>query len=620
MCGFSFALSKNNIPFKILKEMNQLIAHRGPDRERFISSSNISSFKLKNKINFKGGFRRLKILDLSNKADQPMYYENKYVILFNGEIYNYLEIKKKLENKDYKFQTKSDTEVIMAAYDCWGVDCFNYFNGMWSVILIDISKNKLIACRDRYGVKPLFYTKYNDTYFFASEIKQLLYLRKKNYVNKNELLYFLKEDIINISKKTLVKDIHQVKSGSYLIFDFYKFTLNERRWYNFKSRVIPKLKLNVYIKKTFEEAISLRLRSDVKVGIALSGGIDSSIIASIVANKKNDYKKILTFTTKSNDYLDEYEYVRSFTKKYKFKNYKINLTFKNFKKNFSTIVQQHDFPISDISVFSEWELFRLIKSKGITVNLDGHGADEQLCGYEKYFAIYVKYLFKSNKYFKIILFFMEIIHSNLKYKLRFFLSIFFNLLPYSVIKYLKFLLKWDLDMNWFKIKNNLFLKNKEYKFKNENFSQFFLTSLPKQLYWSDINSMSHSIETRSPYLDYNFVETVLPLNIENKINGITSKKILREIFGYLLPKKILNRNFKVGFSCPGEKWIKKNSKEIKNMFEYYFNYLEGVLNNECKKESLNIINGKSPYRSWIWKVIFLGAWFKYHQIKIDNEN
>ena len=175
-------------------------------------------------------------------------------------------------------------------------------------------------------------------------------------------------------------------------------------------------------------------------------------------------------------------------------------------------------------------------------------------------------------------------------------------------------------MNCFKIKTNLFFKNKEYKFKNENFSQFFLTSLPKQLYWSDINSMSHSIETRSPYLDYNFVETVLPLNIENKINGITSKKILREIFGYLLPKKILNRNFKVGFSCPGEKWIKKNSKELKNMFEYYFSYLEGVLNNECRQESLNIINGKTPYRSWIWKIIFLGGWFKYHQIKIDNEN
>ena len=173
MCGFSFCISKNKILFNEIKAMNKKIYHRGPDKEKIINSIKIKNFT-NSKIKFCAGFRRLKIIDLSNKANQPMFYNDQYLIVFNGEIYNFLELKEILTKNKYKFKSKSDTEVILAAYDFWGEKCFDLFNGMWALIIYDLKKNKLIVCRDRYGVKPLYYTKINKIYYFASEIKQLL--------------------------------------------------------------------------------------------------------------------------------------------------------------------------------------------------------------------------------------------------------------------------------------------------------------------------------------------------------------------------------------------------------------------------------------------------------------
>jgi len=151
---------------------------------------------------------------------------------------------------------------------------------------------------------------------------------------------------------------------------------------------------------------------------------------------------------------------------------------------------------------------------------------------------------------------------------------------------------------------------------NENYKQFFESSLPKQLNWSDINSMSHSVETRSPFLDYNFVENILPSKMENKIKGITSKYILREAFKEIIPAKIYKRNFKVGFQAPGEKWLSENKPYIKNLFNLYFNYVKEIIDDDCKKKSLEIIDGKIKYKDWIWKLIFLGAWIKHHNLTI----
>ena len=619
MCGFSFCISKTNISLKEIKLMNKKISHRGPDKEKFISSKNIKSFNRKFSTNFLAGFRRLKIIDLSSKANQPMLYTDRYFIIFNGEIYNYIEIKEILKKKKYIFKTKSDTEVILAAYDFWGSKCFNYFNGMWSLIIFDLKKNKFVACRDRYGVKPLYYTKLKNSYYFSSEVKQLLSLNKKNQINKQTLSRYLYDDLSSNNEQTFIKNIYQVKPGNYVDFNAQNFKLKKINWYKFKKKKFKRKNIKGEISEILEKSVRLRLRSDVKIGISLSGGIDSSTIASIIANiKKKSYKKIYTFSSRSKDENDEYNYVKEFNKKYKFKNIPITLKFENFKNDFLKIVKQHDQPISNLSIFSEWEVFKKLKSKRIKVNIDGHGADEQLCGFENYFSLYILECIKKFKLNLIYKFFKQLFFSNIKNKFYFMMKVFFNLLPSNIINILKDLNRHNIKNEWInlkpqKIQRKIFHKNLVL---NQNYLQFFFTSLPKQLNWSDINSMSHSIETRSPFMDYNFVERILPLSMEHKINGIKSKYALREAYKLIIPKKIYQRNFKVGFSAPGELWTKNNKKFIEKMFKYYFNYLEGILSLECKYDAIKIIKGKYAYRDWIWKVIFLGAWIKHHKISL----
>ena len=409
--------------------------------------------------------------------------------------------------------------------------------------------------------------------------------------------------------------------GQYLKLNESKFSLKKKQWYKFIKKKISNKKVSELIKYNLEKAVNLRLRSDVKLGISLSGGIDSTTVASLVAKlKSKNYKKIYTFTTCSNDKNDEYEYVKEFNKLYKFKNIKINLNFENFKKDFKKIVKYHDNPIPNLSIFSEWEIFKNLKKKGVTVNLDGHGADEQLCGYEKYFSLYLKNLLINFKFNKFLNFFIELFKSNIQNKKYFLMKILLNFIPIKILNFIKKFLNYEISNSWIKLENKNDFRNYK-KFSknsviNENFIQFFYSSLPMQLNWSDINSMSHSIETRSPFLDYNLVERILPMSMENKISGIKSKFILRESFKKIIPEKIYNRTFKVGFSAPGEKWTKHNRKFIEKIFIHYYYYVSKILNIECKDEALKIIKGKSAYREWIWKIIFLGAWIKYHKVKV----
>ena len=612
MCGFTFCVSKSKINLSEIKKMNRLIKHRGPDTSGFVNSKNFKHYKNKH-VNFAAGFQRLKIIDLSKKASQPMIYKDRYLIVFNGEIYNYLEIKQILKKKGYRFKSNSDTEIILASYDFWGEGCFKKFNGMWSLIIVDLKNEIIIASRDRYGVKPLYYRKHKDSIYFGSEIKQLKFLTNKNYINKNKFYFNLVNNYFPISNKTIFKDIFQLKAGEKLKFDIKKFEYKINNWYNFKS----KNHLQNKFKKNLDQAINLRLRSDVKIGISLSGGLDSSTIASIIANnKKNNHRKIYTFSTRSNDDNDEFEYVKKFVKKYNYKNIPINLTFRNFRKNLLRMVKNHDLPINNLSVFSEWEIFRNMKKYGIKVNLDGHGADEQLCGYEKYYSLYCLQLLKNFSFIKLYIFFAQIFKSEIPNKSKFVTKILFNFFPTFIKRKIKIYLNNEINPNWINFKtHNLKKSDKSNNLVlNENFNQFFITSLPHQLYWSDINSMTHSIETRSPFLDFNLVESTLLSNMNQKIVALQNKFVLRKNYKKILPKEIYNRYFKVGFTAPGQRWLIKNRKEVRKLFNDSFKYLDTIISIECKKNAMNIIDGKTYYKDWIWKIIFLGLWMKVHRL------
>ena len=620
MCGFSVAISMNSrkhIPFSNLKKMNEMIAHRGPDKESYFKNTN---FFKDNKIKFSMGFRRLKIIDLSSRANQPFFFLKRYVIVFNGEIYNYLEIKKDLIKKGIKFTSKSDTEVILAAFHFYGTKCFTKFNGMWSIVIYDNLKKEFTASRDRYGVKPLYYYLSQNKLYLASEIKQLLFLLKKRKVNLKKIISYFDDKNFSESDETFFHGIKKLEPGMLMIIR--KGKIIKKKWYNFKKKNLTKnIKKKLY--NDLLKSVELRLRSDAKLGISFSGGIDSTSIASLVAKKeKKNIKKIQTFSSLSGDKNDESIYINSFIKKYLFKNVTTKLSFKKFILELDDMVWAHDEPIGNITVFSEWQLFDLMKKHKVKVNLDGHGADEIFCGYEKYFSLYLKECFKKLNLYRVVIFINDLFSKKINNKFSFISRIVINLLPASILKKIKVILNNNFNVNWLLLNKDLyknFISKKNFSkdsILDENYNQFFYSSLPEQLQWSDRNSMSHSIESRSPFLDVNIVENFLLLDSKYKIKSITSKYILREALKAILPIKIYKRNFKVGFSAPGEKWIKLNRRVVTNYFIESFQYLEKILSDDCKKKGISIIQGKEKYNDWIWKVIFLGRWFKKFKVSI----
>ena len=278
MCGITGIIMKNftSVDSKRLKEMNDLIQHRGPDGEGFYYHGNVGF-----------GHRRLAILDLSDAGAQPMSWNNKYTITFNGEIYNYLEIKKELEKFGFTFSSGTDTEVILAAYHQWGTQCVNRFNGMWALAIHDRMQNQVFISRDRFGVKPLYLFSNETTFSFASEIRQLLLLVKDVYADTQIIFDYLYLSQQNHTNNTFFREIKRVPQGCNLIYNLNSNQYTIEKYYQLRvNPAIQKLgtmeAIDVY-RENLNKSINLRLRSDVLVGTCLSGGLDSSIISAIAS-------------------------------------------------------------------------------------------------------------------------------------------------------------------------------------------------------------------------------------------------------------------------------------------------------------------------------------------------
>ena len=282
MCGIAGMIGKSSAPsVEKVQAMIDIIRHRGPDGEGVFIEDNVCL-----------GHRRLAIIDLSSDGRQPMEYMGKYAITFNGEIYNYLELKAELHQQGYSFFTKTDTEVILAAYDCWGQNCVQRFNGMWAFAIYDRKKNLVFCSRDRFGVKPFYYRDAEDAFYFGSEIKQIwLHMPKPVRANRDVLLAFLTTFQRDYSTQTMFENVYQLSAGHNIIYNLSEETYQTKKWYIYPE-ADPRKELSYQeavnqFKKRFYQAVELRLRSDVPVGCTLSGGMDSSAITCIANQIKN---------------------------------------------------------------------------------------------------------------------------------------------------------------------------------------------------------------------------------------------------------------------------------------------------------------------------------------------
>lgn len=651
MCGITgYVNLKKKIDNNLFAKMNNIIKHRGPDDEGYVlinekEITNASGYdtvdtlkekyksinKIPNDYNIILGHRRLSILDLSEKGHQPMQDEKENIsIVFNGEIYNYIEIKEELKDKGYSFNTNCDTEVIINAYKEWGTSCVNRFNGMWAFALYDKKQSKIFCSRDRFGIKPFYYYIDEEKIIFASEIKQIIEDKSIKRIANDKLIYnylFYGKDDYN--DETFFKSIYSLLPSHNLEirFDFNNSSFETKiyRYYDLEKKKIQNSEqINIKeLNEEFERSIKYRLRSDIPVGSCLSGGLDSSSIVikackELEKEQKNKIFETFTSSYDENPEIDERFYSQKIVQR---SGCKENLVFPNkedLKEDIEKVIWHQDTPFPTLSIYAQWCVMREANKKGIKVLLDGQGGDETLLGYERY----VVFLLKDNlKKLKLKCFYKNYKLYKSSYHLTFSRMMQY-LLYFSNIHFLQYLTRYIkskkmncLNKEFFKAQK----KNKDY-LKNMNFKNWFElqkteichSNLIPLLRYEDRNSMAFSIETRVPFLDYELIEKEMQIPLEHKIKNGYTKNILREIMKDEMDEEVVFRKNKLGFAAPQKNWI----NELDESYIYEF------INNMKTKKYFNEKTIKEIFEKKIndemrWKFLSLEIWIKVYDVKIE---
>ncbi|HEY4694595.1 MAG TPA: asparagine synthase (glutamine-hydrolyzing) [Candidatus Nanoarchaeia archaeon] len=624
MCGISGILSfeKNKIDQRTVKAMANTLRHRGPDDEGFYFDENIGL-----------GFRRLAILDLSSAGHQPMN-RGPFWIIFNGEIYNYLELREELKKKGYQFSSGTDSEVILRAYEEWGEDCVKRFNGMWAFAIWDKSRKKLFVSRDRMGVKPFYYYVDRSRFYFSSEIKALL-VNKEIKASPNEgIIYdYLLNGQIDHTNETFFEGIKQLPGGHNLVVQIPQGKMEIKKFWDIdpdnKLEGLSDEEYAERFRELFIDSVSLRLRADVPIGTCLSGGLDSSSIVCVVADllKKEKIEQIgeiqKTFTAayKNAEY-DESAFAGEVVRKARTKDFYTYPSGEKLYEEIDKIIYHQDEPFSSTSIYAQWNVFRLAKEQGVKVMLDGQGSDELLAGYTSSFSAYYAHLLKSLKFLKLLdeLSAFSKNYSNKKFlgvsglSPKLFLS---YLLPRSLVQSLKTRTKTESVVLEETFSNEYQDRHLEVNFDpNDSFRNFTYlslrkSSLPALLHYEDRDSMAFSIEARVPFLDYRLVEFVFSLPNDQKIKDARTKAVLRNAMHGIIPEKVEGRLDKIGFTTPEDLWfrtvLKKMTLDILGSKSFKD---RGFINPEKALEQFQNLSSDVNKSSAIWRWVNLELWFR----------
>lgn len=605
MCGISGIINLDNtlVQEKNIRTMMLKMKHRGPDDDGVYIENNVGL-----------GFVRLSILDLSLAGHQPMHSKDgRYVLIFNGEIYNYIEIRDELKDK-YLFTTGTDSEVILAAYHEWGDEFLNRLNGMFAIVIHDKKTNRIFGARDRFGIKPFYYYFDGNQFIFASEIDPIINVMPVPVSPNLESVYhFLVHNRTDYSKKTFFNEISKVGKGECFHIDSNGLVFE--KWYDLETEVNKSkgLKSTSEFREMFVDSVRLRMRADVPVGVCLSGGLDSSTIVKVISDILK-HKNVNSFSAiyKKGQKGDESHFIESLKRNPEISHF-IKLNEKNFLDDIDDLLKIHAEPFPGTAVYSQYKVMQLANNKS-TVLLDGQGADEYLAGYSYFYGVYYKELIKKLK-FKTL--FKEVYYYLKLYKnLNSIISTIFYFLPSSIRNKLENKKRGDyIDKRLLKAySKNDFIANKLHGSNGLKMSliNHFNYKMEHLLKWEDLNSMAFSIESRVPFLDYRVVEKTIASTNDFKISSGFTKKVLRDSFIDILPKEIYNRKDKIGFLNPRDEWF-KNPEIIKRFKEVFtspnFNKYKFVDSEQFQRIYSSFLNGKKDYSKEIWKVYVLQKWF-----------
>jgi asparagine synthase (glutamine-hydrolysing) len=625
MCGIAGLLQLHLKPVtglcESMKVMNHIQRHRGPDGDGVWLHPN-------NHIGF--AHRRLSIIDIQT-GSQPMSDNRGNWITYNGEIYNYPELKSELGIQN--FRTHSDTEVILLAYQKWGVECLHHLRGMFAFALWDEEKQALFCARDRFGIKPFYYTIVDNIFYFASEVKSLLPFVKKIETNPDGLQDYITFQFY-LNGKTLFKDIHELSSAHYLYIQNGQIN-DQNYWQIYYSPDFDHTEKYYFeqIESLIEESVRLHLRSDVPVGAYVSGGVDSSIIAAMAAEKN---KGMLAFTGKfsfSQEY-DESAYARELATKADINLHEVDIQASDFLDYIQTLIYHLDYPIAGPGAFPQFMVSKLVQSHNCKTVLGGQGGDEIFGGYTRYLIAYFEQCIKAA---------IDGTMDNGN-----FIVTYESILPNLVaLKNYKPLIKefWsqglfeELDKRYFRLINRSNSFNQEIHLPaHSDYSSFksfqslftadnvqkqsyfdsmthfdFKTLLPALLHIEDRVSMAHGVESRVPFLDHFLVEkaATIPSNIKFK-NG-TMKYVLKNAMKNYLPTSILDRKDKMGFPVPLNEWLKGDLKDfVVDIFSSQRARQREFINAD---EILKNMEKESKFSRKIWGLLCLELWYQTFQDK-----
>lgn len=607
MCGIAGIVIQSNDKLNIVKKMAKRIEHRGPDGEGFYSDDFIAL-----------AHKRLSIIDLSS-GNQPMYNETKdIVVVYNGEIYNYIELKDELKALGHKFKTKSDTEVLVHGYETWGKDLPKHLRGMFAFAIYNKKDKSLFLARDNFGIKPLYYTNMNNSFMFASEIKAFLDVPTfEKEFNESILETYLEFSFVPTTE-TFFKNVYRLDAGCSLFYKNGKIKIDKYFKLDFKEEKKDYEKTVEEIGNVMEDSVKRHLLSDVEVGSFLSSGVDSSYIVALAKPKK-------TYTVGYDiPKYNEIDYAKDLADKLNIKNKSKKITKKEYMDNLSKIIYHLDEPTSDPAAISLYFVAKLA-SKDLKVVLSGEGADEFFGGYN-YYREEVDYKF----------------YNKIPYPIRYVIGKFASLFP--EVRGFNFLVRrgQKLENSYIGVNRNFSKKmankllNKKYKLQAqdvtkdvyEEFKDYSNIDKMQAIdikFWlmkdillkADRMTMASSIEGRVPFIDKEVFKLASSLPFEYKVTKENTKVALRDAAKKVIPTEAYKKK-KLGFPVPIREWMKEEDvyNEIKDMFnsetskKYFNNKLLIKLLDEHKE------NKKDNYRK-IWNIF---CFLKWYQVFFEETN
>ncbi len=625
MCGIAGIISKTNSTS--LKEdvfaMSQAMKHRGPDGEgfslfsnsksiaaysnetpqvnkesrSFLFNPNIALQNVQSDFNIAFAHRRLSIIDLSESGHQPMCdTSSDYWISFNGEIYNYIELREELKSKGHVFVTQTDTEVVLEAYKEWGFECLQKFNGMFAFALLDKKNNQVFCARDRAGVKPFYYSNTNNAFAFASEYKAFIKSKLVAFeINEVQQFDFIVNANLENTEQSLFKGIHELKPGNYIIYNLNSHSFQIKSYYNLFSLRIEKSESELIetIEKKLVNAIKLRLRSDVEVGSCLSGGLDSTIIAGIVKHLQPQKQMKLFTAVFPNETFDETNYAKLASEHVNGNWQTVSPTADEFFRDIEVLNYFQDLPVWSTSTYSQHRVMKLAAENNIKVVLDGQGADELFAGYSHHYMALWKEEFSFRKI------------NDAKYTIPNAYKLFGKQLVKDA-----FGLSVDYS-NYFTENKKQFGKSKSEKIApslNEQLANDYKGRLKSFLKCEDRCSMAFGIESRVPFADdVELVDYLFSIEGNKKIKNGISKYLLREATKQYIPQQIYNRRDKIGFETPVKKWFLPHKQHVLETVTELDFVNKDYLNSNFEK----LLNEKPGY---LLRLYSFSVWKKVYSI------